>query len=141
PVFGKLGDIHGRRRFYLGGMALFTAATLASAFAPNAAVLIALRACAGLGAAASMPNGTAVILDSFTVDERPRALGVFNLIATGAPAVGLVLGGPMVNAFGWRSVFAIYGAIALGGFIAALPTVPRDTGGERVPIDIAGSAA
>ena len=67
PVFGKLGDIHGRRRFYLGGMALFTAATIASAFAPSAAVLIALRACAGLGAAASMPNGTAIILDSFTV--------------------------------------------------------------------------
>lgn len=141
PVFGKLGDIHGRRRFYLGGMALFTAATIASAFAPSAAVLIALRACAGLGAAASMPNGTAIILDSFTVDERPRALGVFNLIATGAPAVGLVLGGPMVNAFGWRSVFAIYGAIALGGFVAALPTVPHDNGGARVPIDIAGSAA
>lgn len=141
PVFGKLGDIHGRRRFYVGGMALFTAATLGSAFAPNAAVLIALRAFAGIGAAASMPNGTAIILDRFTVDERPRALGVYNLIATGAPAVGLVLGGPMVNAFGWRSVFAIYGAISLGGLVAALPTVPHDEGGVRVPIDVAGSAA
>src|SRR5687768_3917990 len=79
PVFGKLGDIYGRRRFYLGGMAVFALATAASAMAPNAGVLIALRAVAGMGAAASMPNGTAIILDSFTLAERPRALGVFNL--------------------------------------------------------------
>jgi MFS family permease len=141
PVFGKIGDIFGRRRFYLGGMAVFAAATVASAFAPDAATLIALRALAGLGAAASMPNGTALILDRFTVDERPRAIGVFNLIATGAPAVGLVLGGPMVQAFGWRSVFGIYGVISVLGLILAVPLVPRDRGGVRVPVDLAGSAA
>jgi len=141
PVFGKVGDIYGRRRFYLGGMTVFAAATVASAFAPGAAALIALRALAGLGAAASLPNGTALILDRFTVDERPRAIGVFNLIATGAPAVGLVLGGPMVQALGWRSVFGIYGAISVFGLVLAVFVVPRDHGGARVPVDIAGSAA
>jgi MFS family permease len=141
PVFGKLGDIYGRRRFYLAGMAVFSAATLASAFAPNAGVLIALRALAGLGAAASMPNGTAIILNSFTLEERPRALGVFNLIATGAPAVGLVLGGPMIDVFGWRAVFGVYGVIAVLGLALAFPIVPSDRGGVRVAIDVAGSMA
>jgi MFS family permease len=141
PVFGKLGDIYGRRRFYLGGMFVFAATTAASAFAPSAAALIALRALAGLGAAAAMPTGTAIILDSFTLAERPRALGVFNLIGTGAPAVGLVLGGPMIDAFGWRAVFGIYGAIAIVGLLLSLAIVPGDHGGERVSVDIAGSAA
>lgn len=141
PVCGKIGDVFGRRRLYLGGMALFTGATIASAFAPNAGALIALRALAGIGSAASLPNGTAIILDQFSVDERPKAIGVFNLIATGAPAVGLVLGGPMVEALGWRSVFAIYGVISAVGFALALPIVPRDRAGVRVPIDLAGSAA
>jgi MFS family permease len=141
PVFGKLGDIYGRRRFYLGGMTVFALSTVASAFAPSAAMLIALRALAGMGAAASMPNGTAIILDSFSIAERPRALGVFNLIGTGAPAIGLVLGGPMIDAFGWRAVFGIYGGIAVGGLLLSLVIVPRDQGGARVPVDIAGSAA
>jgi MFS family permease len=141
PVFGKLGDIYGRRRFYIGGMTVFALTTVASTFAPNAAALIALRALAGLGAAASMPNGTAIILDSFTLAERPRALGVFNLIGTGAPAIGLVLGGPMIDAFGWRAVFGIYGVIAAAGLAMSVFVVPRDHGGVRVPVDIAGSAA
>jgi MFS family permease len=141
PVFGKLGDIYGRRRFYLAGMAVFSATTLGSAFAPSAGALIALRALAGLGAAAAMPTGTAIILDSFTLAERPRALGVFNLIGTGAPAIGLVLGGPMIDAFGWRAVFGIYGAIAIAGLLLSVLIVPSDRGGVRVPVDIAGSAA
>jgi MFS family permease len=141
PVFGKLGDIYGRRRFYLGGMAVFAAATAASAFAPGAGALIALRALAGLGAAAAMPTGTALILDCFTLAERPRALGVYNLIGTGAPAIGLVLGGPMIDAFGWRAVFGIYGVIGIIGLVLSVAVVPGDRGGARVPVDIAGSAA
>jgi MFS family permease len=141
PVFGKVGDVYGRKRLYLLGMAVFALATIGCAVAPNAAVLIALRAVAGLGASASIPNGTALVLDNFSLAERARALGWFNLVGTGAPAIGLVLGGPLVDAFGWRAVFAVYGGIAVAGFFAAVVLVDPSPAGPRVPIDIAGSVA
>jgi MFS family permease len=66
---------------------------------------------------------------------------VFNLIGVGAPAIGLVLGGPMIDVFGWRSVFGIYGVISAIGLLLSIFVVPGDGGGARVPVDIAGSAA
>ena len=67
PIFGKLGDLYGLRKVFLAGLAVFTVATLLSALAPNALILVLLRALAGLGASASLPTGLAMILLVFTV--------------------------------------------------------------------------
>lgn len=141
PIFGKIGDIHGRRRFFLLGMSVFTAASLGCAVAPNAEVLIALRALAGLGASAATPNGTAIVLDAFSVAERPRALGWFNLFGVGAPAIGLAVGGLMVDALGWRAVFWVYGGIAVAATVCAFVVVRDTEPGRREPIDVPGAAA
>lgn len=140
PIFGKIGDIHGRRRFFVLGMAVFAAASLGCAVAPNAGWLIALRALAGLGASAATPNGTAIVLDAFTLDERPRALGWFNLFGVGAPAIGLAVGGLMVDALGWRAVFWVYGGISVVATLVALVVVRDTAPSARVPIDVAGAA-
>jgi MFS family permease len=140
PIFGKIGDIHGRRRFFVLGMAVFTAASLGCALAPSAGWLIALRAVAGLGASAATPNGTALVLDAFSIEERPRALGWFNLFGVGAPAIGLALGGLMVDALGWRAVFWVYGGISVVATLVAVVVVRDSTPSERVPIDVAGAA-
>ncbi len=140
PIFGKIGDIHGRRRFFVLGMAVFTLASLGCAVAPNAGWLIALRALAGLGASAATPNGTALVLDAFSLEERPRALGWFNLFGVGAPAIGLALGGLMVDALGWRAVFWVYGGISVVATLVAVVVVRDSTPSERVPIDVAGAA-
>jgi multidrug resistance protein len=141
PIFGKIGDIHGRRRFFLLGMGVFTIASLGCAVAPNAGVLIALRALAGLGASAATPNGTAIVLDAFTLDERPRALGWFNLFGVGAPAIGLAMGGIMVDALGWRAVFWIYGAISIAATVLAVFVVRPTPPGLAEPIDYSGAGA
>jgi MFS family permease len=140
PIFGKIGDIHGRRRFFVLGMALFAAASLGCAVAPNAGWLIALRAVAGLGASAATPNGTALVLDAFSIEERPRALGWFNLFGVGAPAIGLALGGLMVDALGWRAVFWVYGGISVVATLVAVVVVRDSPPSARVPIDVAGAA-
>ncbi len=141
PIFGKIGDIHGRRRFFVIGMAVFTVASLGCAVAPDAGWLIALRALAGLGASAATPNGTAIVLDAFSLEERPRALGWFNLFGVGAPAIGLAVGGLMVDALGWRAVFWVYGGISVVATLVAVVVVRDTTPAERVPIDVAGAAA
>ena len=141
PIFGKIGDIHGRRRFFLLGMSVFTAASLGCAIAPNATVLIALRALAGLGASAATPNGIAIVLDAFTLEDRPKALGWFNLFGVGAPAIGLAVGGLMVDALGWRAVFWIYGGIAVAATVLAFVVVRNTATMARQPIDFAGAGA
>ena len=141
PIFGKIGDIHGRRRFFLLGMSVFTIASLGCAVAPSAGVLIALRALAGLGASAATPNGTAIVLDSFGVAERPRALGWFNLFGVGAPAIGLAVGGLMVDALGWRAVFWVYGGISALATLLAVVVVRNTKPGLSEPIDYAGAGA
>lgn len=139
PVFGKLGDLHGYRRYFLAGTGVFAVATLLSAVAPGAAALVALRAVAGLGASAALPNGLAAILHEFSERERPRAMGWFAMVATGGPAIGLVTGGIIIDAVGWRVIFVIYGLVATLGVVAAA-VVLRPTGGRRKEvIDVWGA--
>lgn len=141
PIFGKIGDIYGRRRFFLIGMSVFSVASIGCAVAPSAATLIALRAVAGLGASAATPNGTAIVLDAFTMEERPRALGWFNLFGVGAPAIGLAMGGIMVDTLGWRAVFWIYGATAVIATVVALVVVRPTKPGLSERVDYAGAGA
>lgn len=139
PIFGKLGDIYGLRRVFLLGLAAFTGATLLSALAPNALILVLLRALAGLGASASLPTGLAMILRVFTVPERPTALGWFHMVATGAPAIGLVTGGLLIDAFGWEVVFFVYGAVAALGLLVAALVLRPVPGQPGVPVDSKGA--
>jgi len=139
PIFGKLGDLYGLRRVFRLGLTVFTVATLLSAVAPNAAILVLLRAVAGLGASASLPTGLAMILLVFTVPERPMALGWFHMVATGAPALGLITGGLIIDAFGWQIVFVIYGLIAGLGLLAAMVVLRPVPGKPGTPVDTGGA--
>jgi MFS family permease len=144
PIFGRLGDVRSRRRMFLIGVAVFALCTAGAALAQNSAALILTRAGSGIGTSIAMPNGMATVLGYFNPEERTRALGWFNLVGISAPAMGLVLGGVMIDALGWRSLFVIYGVVAGIGFIAALAFLHergiREAGAPR-SIDIAGSLA
>lgn len=141
PVFGKLGDIHGHRRVFLGGLAVFAASTILSGLAWNAPALIVARTIAGLGGSAMIPNGLALILVSFPVHQRARAMGWFQFVGTGAPALGLAVGGILVETFSWRVIFGIYGPVSIAALVLAWVTLPRDVPGRRVRIDLAGAAS
>jgi MFS family permease len=142
PIFGRMGDLRSRRRMYVVGVAIFALCTAGAALAQSSGALIATRAGSGIGTAIAMPNGMAMVLGYFARDERTRALGWFNLIGISAPAMGLALGGIMIDALGWRSLFVIYGCVAGVGLVFALvflhEKAMQETAAAR-SIDVAGS--
>ncbi|MEV0297604.1 MFS transporter [Nocardia sp. NPDC050710] len=137
---GSLGDRWGRKRVMIVGLVIFCAGSVIAALAASVPVLIAGRAIMGLGAAASEP-GTLSLLRHIFPDERTRAraIGVWAAVSGLAMAAGPVLGGVLVHASGWRSIFwfnLVIGAVALA---AAQWSVPESADPHPGPIDWAGS--
>jgi len=106
-VGGALGDRVGRRRVFLFGVALFLAASVWCAVAPNAAVLIAGRGLQGVGAALLVPQSLAIIAASFPKDLRGRAIGTWAAASAITTALGPPLGGFLIDALSWRTAFWI----------------------------------
>jgi MFS family permease len=131
----RLGELYGRRRLFVAGVALFTASSLACGLAPGIGVLIAARFLQGAGAAAMVPQIISVIQASFSGAARARALSAYSAVLAGGFAAGQVLGGVIVSAnlFGaqWRPVFLVNVPVGL----ALLALVPR-----VVPADQRGPA-
>ena len=100
-----LGDRFGRRRMYVAGLLLFTAASAACALAPDAAVLVACRAVQGLGAAIVMPLGLTLLTSAFPVQRRGAVVGIWGGIAGLAVACGPLIGGAITQGLSWHWIF------------------------------------
>src|SRR5260370_5337906 len=95
---GRAGDLFGRRRMFVAGIAVFTLGSLAGGFATSATWLIIARAAQGVGAAIVAPTALSLIADTFREgSERNRALGVYGAVAGAGGALGLLLGGLLTN--------------------------------------------
>ena len=136
---GSLGDRWGRKRVMIAGLVIFCAGSVVAALAASVPVLIAGRAIMGLGAAASEP-GTLSVLRHIYPDERKRAraVGVWAAVSGLALAAGPVLGGVLVHAYGWRSIFWFNLIIGAAALLAALWSVPESADPHPGPIDWAG---
>jgi EmrB/QacA subfamily drug resistance transporter len=108
-VGGSLGDLLGRRRVYLWGIAGFGIASAACAVSPTSATLIAARIVQGVAAALLVPSSLAILSSAFTGADRGRAIGAWSGLSGVFTALGPFVGGTLVDAFpwGWRLVFAI----------------------------------
>ena len=123
---GRVGDLLGRKRFFLIGLIIFTAASFLNGIATTSGMLIGFRALQGLGAALISPAALSIISTTFAEGkERSRALGVWAAIAIGGSAVGLVLGGALTQAFSWRWIFFVNVPVGIFAFFAALRLVPE----------------
>ncbi|HKF72908.1 MAG TPA: MFS transporter [Stellaceae bacterium] len=132
-----LGDRLGRRRIFIGGIALFTAASVWCALGPGAGWLIAGRALQGVGAALLMPLAMALLSAAFPPEERARALGIFGGINGIALIIGPIIGGAVAEGLAWRWIFWINLPIGL----ALVPLVRRripESMGARIAIDMPG---
>ena len=139
PSVGKLGDRLGQRRIYLFG--LFGAAVMAacSALAWNAQSLILFRVLGAVEGAATGPASFAIISRVFPREQRVKALGFWSMVGAGAPVLGVVIGGPIVEAFGWRVIFIAQVPLTLLGLLVAwliIPETPRQRTGT---FDVAGA--
>jgi EmrB/QacA subfamily drug resistance transporter len=120
-VGGSAADIYGRRRIFLVGIAIFTAASVACGLAPNVSVLIASRAVQGLGAALLTPASLAMLGAAFPDNERSRAIGLWAGFGALTAAAGPVLGGWLVDQVSWRAIFWLNVPLAvISGTLAVL---------------------
>jgi EmrB/QacA subfamily drug resistance transporter len=125
---GRTGDLLGRRRVLVAGTAVFAAASLGSALAPSAAVMIVTRAVEGLAAAFVVPMTLAMLTSVFPAGPaRTRAFSVWGGISAAAGTLGLVVGGALVSAAGWRWIFLINIPVGLIVIVAAPRALPADS--------------
>jgi EmrB/QacA subfamily drug resistance transporter len=129
-VGGAMGDRLGRRRTFMLGIVLFTAASIACGFAPNVAILIGARALQGIGGAMLVPEGLAIVSAAFPERERGQAIGTWAGFTALTTALGPVLGGALVDVLSWRAVFFINLPLAVVALVIAQRHVPESYGGD-----------
>jgi EmrB/QacA subfamily drug resistance transporter len=138
---GSLGDLYGRRRIFMLGLAGFSAASLLCGLAPTIEVLIAARAVQGAAGALLVPSSLAIISASFHPDDRARAVGAWSGLGAAAGAVGPFVGGWLVDSVSWRPVFFINVPIAAATIAIAIRHVPETSEGESAPSpDLSGAS-
>jgi EmrB/QacA subfamily drug resistance transporter len=140
---GRVADHLGRRRTYMAGLVLFTAASLAGALAPSGLWLAVARGAQGLGAALVAPAALALVLTLFGEGaERNRALGVWAALGGSGGAAGAILGGLLTDGFGWEAVLLVNLPIGVAAVALApglLPAAPAEPGTHR--FDLAGAVS
>jgi EmrB/QacA subfamily drug resistance transporter len=123
---GRAGDLIGRKRVFLAGVVIFTAASLACGLAQGETALIIARGVQGLGAALVSPAALSIVTTTFAEGaERTKALGVWAAIAVGGGAVGLLLGGILTDAFSWPWIFFVNVPVGIVAFVLSLRLVPE----------------
>lgn len=139
PVMGRVSDLWGYRRMYLVGLGASTVSAVLIALSWNIASLVAFRVVWAVAGAASAPASMAIIMRSFRPHERVRAMGWWSFVAAGAPVLGVVAGGPVVEALSWRVVFAGQIPLSLAAIVLALAFLPPDGPGREARLDLAGA--
>jgi EmrB/QacA subfamily drug resistance transporter len=139
---GRLGDIFGRRTFFLFGVVVFGISSAAIGFAPNDTTLVAFRAVQGIGAAFMMPATLSIITQAFPPHQRGMAIGTWAGVSAMALAIGPVLGGFLTQQVSWRAIFFINPPIAVGAVLVTL-FAARNTRDETVgkSVDYLGIAS
>jgi EmrB/QacA subfamily drug resistance transporter len=136
---GRAADLLGRRRVFAAGLALFTTASAASGLAQSALWLVVARAAQGTGAALMLPAGLALITTSYDGPARARALGVWGALGSVGAAAGVLLGGVLTSAFGWRSVFYVNVPIGIALLALAPAVLPAVRATARTRLDLPGA--
>src|SRR5215475_11503657 len=138
-VGGSLGDHYGRRRIFLLGVTIFAVASGVCGLAGNIRQLILARAFQGFGAALLVPGSLAIISNSFSEEERGRAIGVWSGFSAITTGIGPVLGGWLIEHVSWRAVFFINLPFAFGVILISLRHIAENSELERTRVDWLGA--
>ncbi|WP_233515224.1 MFS transporter [Marinitenerispora sediminis] len=135
---GSLADVVGRRRIFAAGVGLFLTASALCGIAGDIAALNGLRALAGIGAAAAVTGGSAVLAETFDGPARTRAFGLLGTVLGAGTAFGPTVAGLLVDLLGWRAVFAAPAVVA-GLVLALVPFLPPSRGARGRRVDWPGA--
>ncbi|WP_433014326.1 MFS transporter [Kribbella sp. CA-294648] len=135
----RAGDLLGRRRVFVTGVGVFTAASLLGGLAPNAELLLAARVLQGVGGAIAAPAALTLLMLTFREGpERLKALGLYSLVSSGGASVGLVVGGMLTDWVSWR--WGLFINVPIGiGLVFAARQVLSETPPEKGKFDVAGA--
>jgi EmrB/QacA subfamily drug resistance transporter len=139
---GRLGDLMGRRRLLLAGIALFTAASVLCAVAPTLLLLITARAAQGLGAAVMMALTMAFVGETVAKDKIGSAMGLLGTMSAIGTALGPSLGGVLIAGLGWPAMFLVNGPLGIFSLLLAYRYLPADRRGpqlDRAAFDVVGT--
>lgn len=138
---GRLGDLIGRKRMFLGGTAVFTAASLLAGIATTPGMLLAARFLQGVGSAMASAVSLGILVTLFTEPgERAKAIAVFSFTGAAGASLGQVLGGVLTDALDWHWIFFVNLPIGLAALAVAVPVLPGDRGlGLRAGADLIGA--
>ena len=121
PILGKLGDLRGYKRLYLWGLSGAAVSVVLTASAPTAGVLIAARLFDGVQGAATGAASMALVLQAFSHEDRVKAMGWWALVGAGGPVLGVTIGAPIIQYYGWRALF--WGELPLMAIAALLAVI------------------
>jgi EmrB/QacA subfamily drug resistance transporter len=137
---GRLGDLFGHRRLFVGGIAAFTAASVACGSAGSPAILVAARAVQGVGGAVASAVGLSLVMTLFTAPaERAKAMGFIGFVAAGGGSIGVLLGGVLTDVLDWHWVFLVNAPIGVAVVLLTLRVLPGDAPAVRGRVDVAGA--
>lgn len=135
---GRLGDIVGKKRIYTSGFALFTIASALCGLSTSVAMLIGFRIVQAVGAVMILSLGAAILTEAFPASERGKALGFIGTFVSAGIVTGPAVGGLLISAYDWRSIFFVNIPVGILGVILALRYVPNLPPMPNQRIDVPG---
>src|SRR5689334_3997762 len=122
---GRLGDLYGHRKLFLGGITLFTLASLACGMANSQILLVSARAVQGLGGAVVSAVSLSLIMNLFSEPaERAKAMGVYGFVCAGGGSIGVLLGGLLTNLLSWHWIFLVNLPIGIAVYALCVALLP-----------------
>ncbi|CAN5739145.1 DHA2 family efflux MFS transporter permease subunit [soil metagenome] len=133
PIWGKLGDTIGRKKVYIAGFVIFIIGSILAGLAWNLPSLIVFRIIQAIAGSADYPTAMAILVATFPdPKERGQALGIWSSVFGASAVLGPLIGGPLIDNFGWRSVFLINLPVGIIGLFMALTFITESKLPEKV---------
>ena len=141
PAYGKIGDLYGHKKVYVYGLLFSGVFAGATVFAWSASSMVLFRLLSAVAGSATGPAAMAYVNRLFEPHERVRPMGLWSFTTAGAPVLGVVLGGPLVDSIGWRMIFIIQTPLLLAAALVSWRLLPQTARVKNVKFDVKGSVA
>jgi MFS family permease len=139
PLFGKIGDLYGHRRTFIGGFLALGVSALLTAAAWNIGSLIAIRTIGQMSGAATSTAAFGLIAGAFKAAQRAKAIALYTSVLALSPVVAVVAGGPLVDSMGWRVLFLAQAVPAFVAVVAAIPVLAETPRTLGLRFDVGGA--